>query len=51
MEREHWESEVAVTSKKEDQNSAPAENPAPVIDNTPEEEKPSENDELKDSQS
>ena len=46
-----WEPEVAVTSKKEDQNSAPAENPAPVIDNTPEEEKPSENDELKDSQS
>ena len=46
-----WEPEVAVTSKKEDQNSAPAENPAPVIDHTPEEEKPSENDEIKDSQS
>jgi len=46
-----WEPEVAVTSKKEEQNPIPAENPAPVIDNTPEEEKPSENDELKDSQS
>ena len=45
-----WEPEVAVTSKKEEKNSAPAENPAPVID-TPEEEKPSENDEIKDSQS
>lgn len=46
-----WEPEVAKTSKKEEQNPTPAENPAPVIDNTPEEEKPSENDELKDSQS
>jgi len=45
-----WEPEVAVTSKQEEQNPTPAENPAPVID-TPEEEKPSENDELKDSQS
>ena len=45
-----WEPEVAVTSKKEEQNPTPAENPAPVIDNTPEEEKPSENDELNDSQ-
>ena len=45
-----WEPEVAVTSKKEEKNSAPAENPVPVID-TPEEEKPSENNEIKDSQS
>ena len=46
-----WEPEVAETSKKEEQNPAPAENSAPVTDNTPEEEKPSENDEIKDSQS
>ena len=46
-----WEPEVAETSKKEEQNPTPAENPAPVIDHTPEEEKPSENDEIKDSQS
>ena len=46
-----WEPEVAETSKKEEQNPTPAENPAPVIDHTPEEEKPSENDELNDSQS
>ena len=45
-----WEPEVAVTSKKEEQNPTPAENPAPVID-TPEEEIPSENNEIKDSQS
>jgi len=45
-----WEPEVAETSKKEEQNPAPAENSAPVTD-TPEEEKPSENDEIKDSQS
>ena len=45
-----WEPEVAVTSKKEEQNSTPAENPALVID-TPEEEKPYENNEIKDSQS
>ena len=45
-----WEPEVAVTSKQEEQNPTPAENPAPVID-TPEEEKPSENVEIKDSQS
>lgn len=36
-----WEPEVAETSKKEEQNPAPAENSAPVTD-TPEEEKPSE---------
>ena len=40
-----WEPEVAETSKKEGQNPTPAENPAPVIDNIPEEEKPSKNDE------
>ena len=45
-----WEPEVAETSKKEEQNPAPAENSAPVTD-TPEEEKPSENDEIKDYQS
>ena len=45
-----WEPEVTETSKKEEQNPAPAENSAPVTD-TPEEEKPSENDEIKDSQS
>ena len=45
-----WEPEVAVTSKKEEQNSTPAENPALVID-TLEEEKPYENNEIKDSQS
>ena len=45
-----WEPEVAETSKKEEQNPAPAENSAPVTD-TPEEEKPSENNEIKDSQS
>jgi ATP-dependent metallopeptidase hflB len=45
-----WEPEVTVTSKKEEQNPAPAENSAPVTV-TPEEEKPSENDEIKDSQS
>ena len=45
-----WEPEVAETSKKEEQNPTPEENPAPVTD-TPEEEKPFENDEIKDSES
>ena len=46
-----WESEVAITSKKEEQNPIPAENSTPPVTDTPEEEKPSENDEIKDSQS
>ena len=46
-----WEPEVAETSKKEEQNPIPAENSTPPVTDTPEEEKPSENDEIKDSQS
>ena len=46
-----WEPEVAETSKKEEQNPTPAENSAPPVTDIPEEEKPSENNELKDSQS
>ena len=36
---------------KEEQNPIPAENSTPPVTDTPEEEKPSENDEIKDSQS
>ena len=46
-----WEPEVAETSKEEEQNPIPAENSTPPVTDTPEEEKPSENDEIKDSQS